>query len=238
MNFQAVTFDLWNTLFVSPPGGIEVRRGSWQKVIDDRDLEISSELLLSVLEMLPIRFDSEWKSGRQYRAKEALDDAFEIFGEKIDLEDKEEFSKAFDAASLELVVEVVDGSLEVLKYLNEIGVKTGIVSDTSLSAGRHLREYLKKFGLLPYINSFAFSDEVGVYKPDTKIFWAALEGIKIYDPTKAAHVGDLKRTDVAGAQKMNMTSVRFRGVVDDTEDGPEAELIIDNLLELPSVLGI
>ena len=74
VDIKGVTFDLWNTLLVSEPGGIEVRQSAWQKVIDERDLNISSDLLLSVLEMLPVRFDVEWRAGRQYTAKEALED--------------------------------------------------------------------------------------------------------------------------------------------------------------------
>ena len=83
VDIEGGTFDLWITLLVSEPGGIEVRQSAWQKVIDERGLNISSDLLLSVLEMLPVRFDVEWRAGRQYTAKEALEDAFNVFGEQI-----------------------------------------------------------------------------------------------------------------------------------------------------------
>ena len=169
IDIEGVTFDLWNTLLVSEPGGIEVRQSAWQKVIDERGLNISSDLLLSVLEMLPVRFDVEWRAGRQYTAKEALEDAFNVFGEQINSEDREVFAETFDQASFALKVDVVEGAEEVLTYLVKKGIKTAIVSDTSLSAGRHLRFFLTEFGIAPYITSFAFSDEVGVYKPDKKI---------------------------------------------------------------------
>ncbi|MEC7909268.1 MAG: HAD family hydrolase [Actinomycetota bacterium] len=236
--FEGVTFDLWNTLLVSEPGGIEVRQLAWQKVIDERNLSISSDLLLSVLEMLPVRFDVEWRAGRQYTAKEALEDAFNVFGEKITDEDREVFSETFDQASFALKVDVIEGAEEVLAYLAGKGIKTAIVSDTSLSAGRHLRFFLTEFGIAPYVTYFAFSDEVGVYKPDAKIFMKALGGMGDVRPFKAAHVGDLKRTDVLGARNIGMTSVRFRGANDDQEDELEADFVIDHLSELPSMLNL
>ena len=170
VDFQGITFDLWNTLLVSEPGGVEVRQSFWQEVIDERGLNISSDLLLSVLEMLPVRFDVEWRAGRQYTAKEALEDAFNVFGQEITDEDREVLAETFDKASFALEVNIVEGADQVLAYLVKKGIKTAIVSDTSLSAGRHLRFYLKKFGVDHHITSFAFSDEVGVYKPDKKIF--------------------------------------------------------------------
>ena len=126
--FEGVTFDLWNTLLVSEPGGIEVRQSAWQKVIDERDLNITSDLLLSVLEMLPVRFDVEWRAGRQYTAKEALEDAFNVFGEKITNEDREVLTATFDQSSFAIKVDVVEGAEEVLAYLAGKGIITAIVS--------------------------------------------------------------------------------------------------------------
>jgi len=233
----AVTFDFWNTLFVSSPGGVEVRQKFWESVVKDRKLNISSHLLLSVLSMLPERFESEWEAGRQYTAKEAMKEAFAVFGSRITSSDQEALSEAFDRASSELVVDLVVGAPEVLAKLASKGVALGLVSDTSLSAGRHLRKYLKSFGLLEYFGALAFSDEVGVYKPDSKIFLAALTKLGIDDPSKAVHVGDLRRTDVMGARTLGMTTIRFQGVVSDQGDYPEADEVIDNLLDLPRVIG-
>ena len=238
VDFQGITFDLWNTLLVSEPGGVEVRQSFWQEVIDERGLNISSDLLLSVLEMLPVRFDAEWRAGRQYTAKEALDDAFNVFGKEITDADREVLTETFDQASFALEVNIVEGAEQVLTYLAKKGIKTAIVSDTSLSAGRHLRFYLNRFDLYKHITFFAFSDEVGVYKPDNKIFSHALEGMGDVNPVNAAHVGDLKRTDVAGARNIGMTSVRFRGANDDQDDELEADFVIDHLTELPSLLNL
>lgn len=234
---RAVTFDLWNTLLTSSPGAVEIRSRFWSEVIDERGLEIDADLLHGTLSMLPDRFDEEWRAGRQYGPTEALADCFTAFGDRLTSEDRDALAAAFEAASYQLKVAPVADAADVLSAVAATGVAVGIISDTALATGRHLRTYLDAYGILQHVTFAAFSDEVGVYKPDPAIFAAALDGLGIGDPATAAHVGDLKRTDVAGARAMGMSTVRFRGVVDDPEDGAEADHVIDRLADLPRVLG-
>jgi len=234
---RAVTFDLWNTLLTSSPGAVEIRSRFWSEVIDERGLEIDADLLHGTLSMLPDRFDEEWRAGRQYGPTEALADCFTALGDRLTSEDRDALAAAFEAASYELKVAPVADAADVLSAVAATGVAVGIISDTALATGRHLRTYLDAYGILQHVTFAAFSDEVGVYKPDPAIFAAALDGLGIGDPATAAHVGDLKRTDVAGARAMGMSTVRFRGVVDDPEDGAEADHVIDRLADLPRVLG-
>ena len=234
---RAVTFDLWNTLLTSSPGAVEIRSRFWSEVIDERGLEIDADLLHGTLSMLPDRFDEEWRAGRQYGPTEALADCFTAFGDRLTSEDRDALAAAFEAASYQLKVAPVADAADVLSAVAATGVAVGIISDTALATGRHLRTYLDAYGILQHVTFAAFSDEVGVYKPDPAIFAAALDGLGIGDPATAAHVGDLKRTDVAGARAMGMSTVRFRGVVDDPEDGAEADHVIDRLADLPRVLS-
>ncbi len=235
---RAVTFDLWNTLLTSTPGAVEIRSRFWREVIVERGLDIGDDLLHGTLSMLPTRFDEEWRAGRQYGPTEALADCFTAFGDRLASEDRDALAAAFEAASYELKVAPVADAADVLSAVAATGVAVGIISDTTLAVGRHLRTYLDQHRILQHVTFAAFSDEVGVYKPDPAIFRAALDGLGIDDPTTVAHVGDLRRTDVAGARAMGMSTVRFRGVVDDPEDGTEADHVIDRLADLPRVLGL
>ncbi len=235
---RAVTFDLWNTLLTSTPGAVEIRSRSWREVIVERGLDIGDDLLHGTLSMLPARFDEEWRAGRQYGPTEALADCFTAFGDRLASEDRDALAAAFEAASYELKVAPVADAAEVLSAVAATGVAVGIISDTTLAVGRHLRTYLDQHRILQHVTFAAFSDEVGVYKPDPAIFRATLDGLGIDDPTTVAHVGDLRRTDVAGARAMGMVTVRFRGVVDDPEDGAEADHVIDRLADLRRVLGL
>ena len=99
-----------------------------------------------------------------------------------------------------------------------------------------LRSWLEDLNVYEFFDYFGFSDEIGVYKPDSKIFNETLTGLGISDPSQSIHVGDLKRTDVAGARANNMTSVRYIGGRDDPEDGDEADYVIKNHLEILKLL--
>jgi putative hydrolase of the HAD superfamily len=80
---------------------------------------------------------------------------------------------------------------------------------------------------------------VGTYKPDKAIFDHALATLGNPTPRRVAHVGDLRRTDIAGALGMGMIAVRYAGVFDDPpENGPEATYTVKNYAELPGLLGL
>jgi FMN phosphatase YigB (HAD superfamily) len=109
------------------------------------------------------------------------------------------------------------------------------VCDTGFSPGRIVRRILSEKGMAGHLDVLAFSDEVGVPKPDPRMFRHALDGIGA-SPASSVHVGDLRRTDIAGARDYGMGTVRFAGVYDDDSDGPEADVVISSMGELPSAL--
>ena len=127
---------------------------------------------------------------------------------------------------------------ETLARLSGAGLRLGIVCDVGMSPSVVLRGFLEHHGVLGYFDHWSFSDEVGVYKPDRRIFEHALAGLGGVDPARAVHVGDLLRTDVAGAQDMGMVAVRYRAVHDDPGDVGdtgglfEADHVIDDHAEL------
>jgi putative hydrolase of the HAD superfamily len=95
--------------------------------------------------------------------------------------------------------------------------------------------------VLDLFDHWSFSDEVGCYKPAAAIFEHALAGLGVGSPERAAHVGDLRRTDAAGARAIGMTAVRYRGVFDDPppedHDALDAHHVIDDHADLLAVLG-
>jgi FMN phosphatase YigB (HAD superfamily) len=100
-----------------------------------------------------------------------------------------------------------------------------------------LRRFLDAADLLQHFERAAltFSDEVGVPKPNPRMFRAALSALGV-QPDETVHVGDLGSTDVAGARAMGLRSIRFRGCNDDRGDGPDADVVIGRLADLPGVL--
>jgi putative hydrolase of the HAD superfamily len=123
-----------------------------------------------------------------------------------------------------------------LERLRADGLALGIVCDAGFTGGAILRAFLDDQGLLAHFSGWGFSDEVGTYKPAPEIFAAAL-GMLAAEPADAVHIGDLRRTDIAGARAFGMGSVRYRGLADDPEPGPEADFVIDDHRELPDLIA-
>jgi FMN phosphatase YigB (HAD superfamily) len=56
-------------------------------------------------------------------------------------------------------------------------------------------------------------------------------------PTEAAHVGDIQRTDIAGAQTAGMSAVHFVGANNKDVAHSTADAIVSHFEELPQALG-
>jgi putative hydrolase of the HAD superfamily len=143
---------------------------------------------------------------------------------------------AFSDAGRETPLETAAGVGEALDVLRASGLKIGIVCDVGLTPSPVLREHLERRGLLAKFHHWSFSDEVGAYKPDRRPFDHALAGLGV-SAAEAAHVGDQRRTDVAGALDAGWLAVRYAGVFDD-QDGslPEAPVVVHDHRALPETL--
>ncbi len=130
---------------------------------------------------------------------------------------------AFEDAALEGEVEALPGAVDSLKLLREAGIRTALICDTGFTPGRLVRRFLDQTGLIEHLEFLAFSNEVGVPKPDARMFTTALDAVGA-QPAEAVHVGDLLRTDVAGARAVGMRTVRITAVNDDGASVPGREV--------------
>ncbi len=146
-------------------------------------------------------------------------------------------AEAFLGAIREVELELAPGIDPALEALDGRGLRLGIVCDVSFSGGELLRELLDREGLLGHFHGWSFSDETGHYKPAPQAFEAALASLGAR-PEEALHVGDLRRTDVAGAAALGMTTVRYRGMHDDAdaETGVEADFVVAGHAEVVEIV--
>jgi putative hydrolase of the HAD superfamily len=149
---------------------------------------------------------------------------------------RDDLVEAFADASATSDLIINDGLEETLSELKLQRIRTGIICDVGFTSGELLRGFLQRVDLLKYFDGWAFSDEVGVYKPDPAIFARALTSLGDVPADRALHIGDLRRTDIAGARAIGMTSVRYRGANDDVEDLPDADHVIDHHAQLIPIL--
>jgi putative hydrolase of the HAD superfamily len=91
---------------------------------------------------------------------------------------------------------------DTLREARSRGLHVGVISNWD----ERLRPLLDEIGLAHYFDSITISCEVGVEKPGTEIFHAALRAAGVA-ANQAVHVGDSDKEDVRGAEAVGMTAI-------------------------------
>lgn len=89
-----------------------------------------------------------------------------------------------------------------LDGLRRKGLVVGVISNM----GRDLPQVLEELGLAGFLEVAVSSGEVGVSKPDRRIFYEALRRAGVTGP-EAMYVGDLYDSDVVGARSAGLVPV-------------------------------
>jgi putative hydrolase of the HAD superfamily len=231
---EAVTFDFWNTIARVPSGAMTEARGrAIAAACAGYEVEVDPKLLAAALEEVGQRWERSWSEGVHLHPR----DGAEMLVRALGVGDvaSRSVAEAFLDAGRRVDLELAPGIGEALEALGECDVRLGIVCDVGFSGGAMLREMLDREGLLRHFDGWSFSDETGHYKPAPQAFDAALAALGA-QPREAMHVGDLRRTDVAGAAALGMKTARYRGMHDDAEPGVEADFVLDSHLELVEVV--
>ncbi|MDW5596699.1 HAD family hydrolase [Conexibacter stalactiti] len=229
----AVTFDFWNTLMAEPPGLLKrLRREAVVAAAAELGGGISEAAIDRELAAAGAAHDRAWSTARPF------DPAAEAarFGAALSHRDGASLAAAFLGSSAGARLTLAEGIAPVLRALRDRGVALAIVCDVGLTPSTLLRDALAREGLLELFGGWAFSDEVGCFKPAAAIFQHALDALGV-GAAEAVHVGDLRRTDVAGARALGMATVRYRGVADDTSAAADADHVIDRHAQLIPLLG-
>jgi HAD superfamily hydrolase (TIGR01549 family) len=113
----------------------------------------------------------------------------------------------------------VAGAVPLLEALKARGAVVGIVTN-NVRSEQVIK--LDRCGLAPYVDALITSEETGIQKPDPRIFEVALEQLGLA-ADETAMVGDVWRTDIAGAQAAGLRPVWFnwRGLPEVDEAVPQ-----------------
>lgn len=212
-------------------GAMATRAGALRRYLDLSEQE-ADDLLAEAW----ARHDEAWKQVETFGPGRMAAYCLEARGIDDD-ESIRRLTKEFEEASIEAGVCAVEHAAETLGALRAANIRLGLVCDTGFTPGRVVHRLLDEAGLCDYLEVLCFSDEVGVPKPGNEIFAKALAELGARPP-EAIHVGDLKRTDIAGAHDMGMHAARFKGVHDDKSDFVEAEIVISDHRQLLEVIGL
>ncbi len=120
---------------------------------------------------------------------------------------------------------------DALRVLQELGqtFRLGLVTNGPCDLQC---DKLDVSGLRDCFGAVAVSREVGIPKPDPRIFAIALERLGV-TPAEAIFVGDTPKTDIAGAHAAGMRAVWLNRGNSPSPDGVNPEATIGSLAELP-----
>ncbi len=236
--YRAVTFDFWNTLIYEERGHLRGRRlDAWAGILEEAGFATERELLAAVFDGVWEIYLTSWHANEQFQAAQAAEQMVENLGFHVPPGVKIELIDAFVSAGKGADLHLCDGVADCIAALKDAGLKLGVICDVGFTPSHLLRAHLQGRGLLDQFDQLSFSDEVGAYKPSPVIFKHALAGLGDPPVAEVAHVGDLRRTDVAGARGMGMTAVRYTGMFDDdSTDHPEADHVIADHRLLPGIV--
>jgi putative hydrolase of the HAD superfamily len=235
---RAMTFDCWNTLLVEEdwPRAHALRVAALHDVAAEAGRSVTTEEAGSAFDAAWGRHQELWQNGVASGSREIAEWGLAALELPTSGPAFEHLVLLFEEASHTSHVKALEGSRELLGSLVAADVPCALVCDTGLTPGRQVRRLLDRAGLLDALTVQVFSDEIGVPKPAALAFRAALEPLGVA-PEHALHVGDLRRTDVAGARAIGMQTVRIRDRYDDPGDDPDADHIVTSHTELRRALG-
>jgi HAD superfamily hydrolase (TIGR01549 family) len=223
MQVKAVTFDCWGTL-ITDSGFSKAMALRVDALAEATGLDGTKAAAL--MDRAWRVHHNEWINAKQYGSEGMARFCMAELG----LDDQqacERLQEALEEAGRTGTQRALEGAVDTLRTLRKAGIRTALVCDAGFTPGRIVREFLDEHGLLEHLEFCAFSNEVGVPKPEPAIFHAALEAIET-DATQAVHVGDLLRTDVFGAKQLGMGTIRITDIGDDAVRGfswdPDAAL--------------
>ena len=244
---EAVTFDFWETLVSERNGGHAEDLGTmrdrhvqaWVEILRDAGTPVAEERVVEAFDRNWEVFHERWYANEPHATADATDLMCRVLGVPPAAEVRDRLLRVFADVGRSTPLHLAPGIEGCLRALRDAGVRVGIVCDVGITPSSVLRERLEAFGILDAFDGWSFSDETGCFKPFPKAFLHALGSLGVVDPADAAHVGDGRRTDVAGARALGMVSIRYRYFHDAPEDsGPEADHVVDAHERVPVVLGI
>ena len=228
-NIKAIFFDLDNTLFdfkecerqalefLFENIGEKYKK-EYQEIFSTIDKDLWNRVALNISEV-PIEQIPEYR--------------FKIFFDKISIKyiDYKRANKIF-TEKLKQSCTLVENAEEVIKYLYNKNYKLYIVTNGLINIQK-IR--IMNSNISTYFSDIIVSEEVGVTKPNSKIFNELLKRNKL-QPSEVIMIGDSLEHDIKGAKSVGIKSIWYNPMrlKNDTEIAPDYE--IKDLLELKSIL--
>ena len=228
MNYKLVLIDLDDTLFDYPKTEKEAFRNSFKELGFFVESELGNEKKEEIYEKIKDRYKDVnlqlWKD----LEKGAVDKdrlkvvRFEKIIEEFDLKyNPYEMSELY-LKKLGEGIFPFEATEKLCEYLHS-KYKVGIVTN-GIKEVQHSR--IENSTIAKYIDKIIISDEVGVNKPDKRIFEYAMNYFEVSDKKAVIMIGDSLGADIKGGQNAGIDTcwVNLRNNVNDTGIVPKYEV--------------
>ena len=119
--------------------------------------------------------------------------------------------------------------VSMLEQLKSRGIVLGIITN---GYGQFQMDNVRALEIEKYFDAILVSEWEGLKKPDPQIFHRALNKLQV-EPKESVFIGDHPENDVKAAQNVGMKAIWKK---DFQWDNVEADAIVQDLLELPSIV--
>jgi putative hydrolase of the HAD superfamily len=232
-----LSFDFWNTLYLDEyeDQRFALRRECFSRIVN-LYRRVEEEEIISVLNRANDFFYSEWENRfRTPPARERLSFMCRELSIILSEEHIRELADTFGGLVFRVPPREIPGIKRQIPVLAQ-RYPLGLISDTGYISGNYIRLFLQKEGLFPYFNSFVFSDEQLHSKPHPSVFARTAANLQV-PLNRLIHIGDMERTDIAGARGAGCWCIKYTGSGNQAEGIPsQAHRIISRYESLPDVL--
>ncbi len=240
---QVISFDFWNTLFWNTRS-LKDERAS--RIADAVRLQCGRakaiEHILMAMERAWNKWDTIWiEEQRTLTVQEWLvlvleELSFTVNSPLDSIEFNNLCTKLQEAVFSGISIPVPHMPAVLLKLAESYDL--AVISDTGVASGMYLSRLMERYGISGgHIPCRVYSDETGISKPHPGMFNAVLNYYQCL-PEQMVHIGDLRKTDIAGAKALGIRTIRYAGIFDDVQKPADfdADIVIYNYTELPELL--
>lgn len=203
---KGISLDLWGTLLddgQAPADTVlrkEERKQYLQRRLQESGHNVPEDSMQAAYRCAWEYFDALWAQQKAFGAADGLREMLRFL--KIELTDGLFDDVVHYFEEFRNPPPPLDGVVLAVKRLAK-KYPLALISDTAWTPGPVLTKILGTYEIADCFQAKIYSGEVGVTKPHPEMFRRALHGLQL-PPAACLHVGDLQRTDVAGAHAAGM----------------------------------
>jgi putative hydrolase of the HAD superfamily len=230
---RAVFFDVGNTLLYPYPSVSEVVRQVLAEAGHIHDLSAIDDLMPLVDEYYEDRYrtdDTFWTD--EAETSQVWVGMYSLLCRKLGIEDGAEriAARVYDEFGDPGRWRAYSDVRPAFERLRARGLRLGLISNWD----SRLSRLVDGLGLSSLLDTTVSSAEVGLHKPDPRIFELACERLGV-SPAEAAHVGDHHYADIVGAKAVGMRAILIDRRAEEHECG---ELVVASLDRLECALDL